>query len=64
MRTNISINDQLMEDALKASGLPTKKAVVEEGLRLVIALKKQEQIKLYRGKLSWEGDLDHLRSDI
>ena len=64
MRTNISINDQLMEEALKASGLPTKKAVVEEGLRLVIALKKQEQIKLYRGKLSWEGDLDHLRSDI
>lgn len=64
MRTNISINDQLMEDALKASGLSTKKAVVEEGLRLVIALKKQEQIKLYRGKLSWEGDLDQLRSDI
>lgn len=64
MRTNININDQLMGDALKASGLPTKKAVVEAGLRLVIALKKQEQIKMYRGKLSWEGDLAQLRSDI
>lgn len=63
MRTNIVINDQLLEEALEASGLSTKRAVVEEGLRLVIAMKKQEQVKLFRGKISWEGDLNQLRTD-
>lgn len=52
-----------MDEALKVSGLSTKKAVVEEGLRLVIAMKKQESIKLYKGKLKWEGDLDQSRRD-
>ena len=52
-----------MEEALKLSGLSTKRAVVEEGLRLLIALKKQESIKPYKGKLKWEGDLDQSRKD-
>lgn len=63
MRTNIVINDRLMEEALEVSGLSTKRAVVEEGLRLVIAMKKQETIKFYKRKLKWEGDLDQLRED-
>lgn len=63
MRTNIEIDQKLMEEAMKATGLTTKKATVEEGLRLIVRLKKQERIKSFRGKLKWEGDLDQMRTD-
>ena len=63
MRTNIVIDDELMNDALKFSGLSTKREAVAEGLKILIKLKKQENIKNFRGKLSWEGDLDELRTD-
>ncbi len=62
MRTNIVIDDQLMADALKATGLQTKKEAVEEGLKALIKLRKQADIKNLRGKLKWEGDLDDMRS--
>ena len=61
MRTNIIIDDDLMEQALKASGLQTKKDVVEEGLKLLVRRKKQQEIRKLRGKLHWEGDLDEMR---
>ena len=61
MRTNIVINDKLMEDALKASGLSTKKEVVEQGLRLLVRQNKQQAIRKLRGKLKWEGNLDEMR---
>ncbi len=63
MRTNIVINDELMDRALKITNLKTKKAVVEEGLRLLVQLKSQEKIRLLKGKLSWEGNLDEMRCD-
>ncbi|MGH1362489.1 MAG: type II toxin-antitoxin system VapB family antitoxin [Calditrichia bacterium] len=63
MRTNIVINDELMNEALELSGLPTKKAVVEAGLKLLIQLKKQNSIRSLRGKLEWSGDLNDLRED-
>jgi Arc/MetJ family transcription regulator len=63
MRTNIIIDDNLMSEAMKLSRLKTKKAVVESGLRLLIQIKKQEQIKSLRGKLEWDGDLDKMRLD-
>ncbi len=63
MRTNIVIDDELMARALKISGLKTKRAVVESGLRLLVKLKDQEQIRAARGKLPWEGDLDRSRTD-
>jgi len=63
MRTNIVIDDDLMDEALKVSGLKTKKAAVQEGLKLLVQRKKQESIKDLRGKLHWEGDLEALRSD-
>ena len=62
MRTNIVIDDELMERALRVSGLPTKRAAVEEGLRLLIAIKSQAELRRLRGKVRWEGDLDTLRS--
>ena len=61
MRTNIVIDDKLMADALKATGLNTKKEAVEEGLKLLVARKKQQAIRALRGKLHWEGDLNEMR---
>jgi Arc/MetJ family transcription regulator len=61
MRTNIVIDDKLMNDALKATGLTTKKEAVEEGLKLLITRNKQQAIRKLRGKLKWEGDLDEMR---
>ncbi len=62
MRTNIIIDDELMNRALKLTGLKTKKAVVEEGLKTLIAIKKQTKLKSLRGKLKWEGDIDKMRT--
>jgi Arc/MetJ family transcription regulator len=61
VRTNIVIDNSLMRQAMKATGLSTKKAVVEEGLRLLIKVKGQEGIRRLRGKIEWEGDLDAMR---
>jgi len=63
MRTNIEIDDRLMADALKATGLQTKKEAVELGLRALIKLKRQGSIRALRGKLKWEGDLDKMREN-
>jgi Arc/MetJ family transcription regulator len=62
MRTNIEIDDLLMERAMKASGLKTKKDAVELGLETLVRLSKHSEIKDFRGKLSWEGDLDEMRT--
>lgn len=63
MRTNIVIDDDLMEEALKVSRLKTKKAAVEEGLRLLVQRKKQEKVRNLMGKLQWRGDLEQLRTN-
>lgn len=63
MRTNIEIDDKLMNDVLKATGLKTKKDAVELGLKILIRLNKQEKIKKLRGKLLWTGDLDDMRTN-
>ncbi len=63
MRTNIVIDDKLMKETLRLTGLKTKREAVELGLRTVVRLRKQEQIRRYRGKLNWQGDLDAMRTD-
>lgn len=63
MRTNIVIDDKLMNDALLISGYKTKKETVEEGLKLLIAMKKQARMRKYRGMMNWEGDLEAMRTD-
>lgn len=63
MRTNVVIDDDLMAEALKVSGLKTKKDAVTEGLKLLVQRKKQENIKELRGKLHWKGDLEDMRTD-
>jgi Arc/MetJ family transcription regulator len=61
MRTNIDIDDRLMRQAIRSSGAATKRAVVEEGLRLLIATRGQRTIRRLRGRMAWEGDLERSR---
>jgi Arc/MetJ family transcription regulator len=63
MRTNIVIDDKLMADALKASGARTKREAVELGLRTLLQLSRQGEIRRLKGKVKWEGDLDAMRRD-
>ena len=63
MRTNIVIDDMLMKKALDSSGFKTKKEAVEKGLRLLIRLNQQKEIKKLRGKIVWEGNLEEMRSN-
>ena len=63
MRTNIVIDDRLIADAQRATGIKTKKGVVEEGLRVLVRLKRQAGVRNWRGKLKWEGDLEAMRTD-
>jgi Arc/MetJ family transcription regulator len=63
MRTNIVIDDKLMKAALKASGAKSKREVVEMALETLVRLRQQEQIRRFRGKLHWEGDLEAMRTD-
>ncbi len=63
MRTNIVIDDQLMDSAISVSGFKTKKETVEDALRLYIKIKDQREILRYKGKIEWEGDLESMRRD-
>jgi len=63
MRTNIVIDDKLMRESLRATGLKTKREAVELGLRTLVRLDKQAEIRKLRGKLAWEGDLEAMRTD-
>jgi Arc/MetJ family transcription regulator len=63
MRTNIVIDDRLMRDALRSTGLKTKREIVELGLQTLVRLRKQEEIRKLRGKFQWQGDLDAMRTD-
>jgi Arc/MetJ family transcription regulator len=63
MRTNIVIDDKLMQDALKATGLKTKREAVELGLRTLLRLRQQAELRSLKGKLAWQGDLGAMRAD-
>lgn len=62
MRTNIEIDDNLMEQAMKAAHTKTKKETVEMGLKTLVMLQQQAEIRQFRGKLAWTGNLDELRA--
>lgn len=61
MRTNIEIDDKLMKEAMRSANTKTKRETVEAGLRMLIQIKGQENIRKLRGKVKWEGDLDEMR---
>jgi Arc/MetJ family transcription regulator len=61
MRTNIVLDDKLIERAQKLTGIKTKREVVQEALRTLILLREQAEIRHLRGKLKWEGNLHDQR---
>ena len=63
LRTNIVIDDKLIAEAIKVTGAATKREAVELGLKALVQLKRQEQIRGLRGKLKWKDDLDRMRLD-
>lgn len=63
MRTNIVIDDKLMNDTLRLTGLKTKREAVELGLQTLLRLRQQEEIRSFRGKLDWQGNFEQMRTD-
>lgn len=63
MRTNIEIDDALLAEAMAATGLKTKRKVVEAGLRLLARHKRQADARQLFGRIKWEGDLHQERLD-
>jgi len=63
MRTSMEIDAKLLRDAMRTTGLKTKREVVELGLRTLIRLSRQAEIRRLRGKLDWQGDLAAMRID-
>ena len=63
LRTNIEIDDKLMKDALRATGAKTKREAVELGLKTLVQLRAQEKARELKGKITWEGDLNAMRTD-
>jgi Arc/MetJ family transcription regulator len=61
MRTNIVLDDKLIERAQKLTGIKTKREVVQEALRTLILLREQAKIRKLRGKLKWEANLHDQR---
>jgi Arc/MetJ family transcription regulator len=62
MRTNIVLDDELIERARQLTGIKTKREVINEALRTLIQLREQAQLRQLRGKLRWEGDLEEMRT--
>ncbi|MBA3896804.1 MAG: type II toxin-antitoxin system VapB family antitoxin [Sphingomonadaceae bacterium] len=63
MRTNIVIDDALMREALSVTGIGSKREAAEQGLRTLVRLAQQSEIRRFRGSLVWDGGLDAMRSD-
>ena len=61
MRTNVILDEDLVNRARQLTGIKTKKQVIQEALRLLIQIREQENVRALRGKLRWEGNLDELR---
>lgn len=63
LRTNIVIDDKLMAATLRATGIKTKREVVELGLKTLLRLRQQTELRKLEGKYEWEGDLDAMRRE-
>ncbi len=63
MRTNIVLDEDMINRARQLTGIKTKKQVIQEALRVLIRLREQEQVRALRGKLHWEGNLEEMRQD-
>jgi Arc/MetJ family transcription regulator len=62
MRTNIELDDELMAKAMAATGAKTKRAVVDEALKMLVSVHDAgNSVLKLRGKVKWEGDLAEMR---
>jgi Arc/MetJ family transcription regulator len=61
VRISVDIDDRLLEDAQQASGYATKKQMLEEALRLMIKLRRQQEVGAAFGKYRWRGNLNRSR---
>lgn len=61
MRTNVDIDDELMDKAMRATGLPTKKATIEEALRDLIRRRAQRKALDELWGAGWSGNLEEMR---
>ena len=61
MRTNVVLDDELVEQAQELTGIRTKKGVIHEALRLLVRISAQQKLRELRGKVDWEGNLDEMR---
>ena len=62
MRTTVIVDEKLIQAAMRATGLANKREVIEEGLRMLIKIKRQVGVRRLRGKIKWEGDLNQMRA--
>ena len=62
-RTNVVIDNEVMTQALRSSGCRTKRAAIESGLRLLVQINNQQKLRQFKGKITWEGDLEEMRKD-
>jgi Arc/MetJ family transcription regulator len=63
VRTNVVIDDELMSRALRSSGCRTKRSAIDAGLRLLVEVNSQKKLRLLKGRIAWEGDLEEMRRD-
>ncbi len=61
VRTNIVLDSKLIAAGLKATGLKTRRELVDFALRELLRRKQQMKLLQLKGKVSWEGDLDEMR---
>jgi len=63
MRTNIDIDNALLDAAMTATGLATKKATVEQALQILVERHRRHNAIASLSGIGWEGDLDEIRRD-
>jgi Arc/MetJ family transcription regulator len=61
MKTNVEIDDELLEAARRVTGLQSERVVIDAALRHLVQLTAQERIRELRGKVAWEGNLEESR---
>lgn len=62
-RTNVVLDDNLVEDCIKATGIKTRKALIDHALKELLRHEKQTKILDLKGNINWEGNLDEWRQD-
>ena len=60
-RTNIVMDETLVRQGLKATGMKTRRALVHHALQELVRREKQMGLLALEGKIKWTGDLNTMR---